>query len=327
MLLSVSVPAADLRKEPSCTRTAVHDDLRESQLLANELFRPLRYEQGWYYGEAIEQPYFTCKGWSGYLGWVKENELVNAKMTDRQNSVVISREAIVALEPGRPNGEVITLPLGSRVRVSSGRHSDLGFSQVMLHSGQLGWVRTDSLRSVNDDDGRTDFLREGLIGEVVENAFRFVGIPYLWGGMNVSPAGGRAPEICSGVDCSALVCLSYRLCGISVPRNAHDQWMWAQAVEGDQVRVGDLLFMAKEEDPPLIRHVMMCTGFDSLIEASETGRSVSEITFREKFGLSFGELNKAGLKIEGRRIYRGRITTGFKTEKFLPPIPSRGGLL
>jgi hypothetical protein len=313
-LLCVRVPATSLRKEPVEPGQGDPGSLQESQLLANELFLSTGEEQDWCYGEAIEQFYHTDKGWGGYPGWVRKRELIKAEMTQPRNAVVISQEADVFADPICSGQSLTVLPVGSRVRFDLDARP--GFSRVLLHSGQAGWMRKDALRVF--DDSATDLLSDAKIREVISNAFLFLGVPYLWGGMNASrhtPSGATW-----GVDCSALVCLSYRLSGVDIPRNACDQQIFARPIEGDDVRAGDLVFIAQEGSPRVIRHVMICTGAESIIEASQTGRTVAETTFAEKFGLSYDELKEAGFETEGRKIYLGRISKGFKGAESHRPL-------
>lgn len=312
-LLCVRVPAANLRKEPIEADALARDNLQESQLLTNELFRPLREEQDWYYGEAVEQPYHTEKGWSGYPGWVKKSDLMNAQPAERPNAVVVSLQggAIFSAPDcrGRP---LITLPLGSRVWAEPQGDNDSPSYKVHLRSGRTGWAPRDTLRVLSQDT--TDFVTDARIDEVVQNAFLFQGVPYFWGGMTAYPAAviNGCSQVAWGVDCSALVCLSYRLSGINIPRNACHQWIITQPREHDKVRSGDLVFISREDSPETMRHVMICTGPESMIEASETGRTVSQTTFAEKFGLSYYELRQAEFLTEGRRLYFGRIMKGLE---------------
>lgn len=304
-LLCVKTTATDLRKEPIETGEGDTDSLRESQLLANELFRLMGEERDWCYGEAIEQPCYKDEGWNGYAGWVRKADLTKAEMTRPQNAVVISRGVEVFADPLCSGRSLATLPLGSRVRLDLDARP--GFFRALLNSGQEGWMRKDALRVF--DGPTTGPLNDDKIREVISNASLFLGVPYSWGGMIACRC--MSSDAMWGVDCSALICLSYRLSGIDIPRNACDQRIFAQSIEGDDLRAGDLIFIASEEAPTVIRHVMMCTGPQSMIEASRTGRTVAETTFVEKFGLSYDELKQTGFETEGRRIYFGSIKKGF----------------
>jgi cell wall-associated NlpC family hydrolase len=311
-LLCVTAPAANLRKEPRDGDDGAFDDLQESQLLANELFRPVHEEGNWYYGQAMEQPYLTEEGWIGYPGWVNKSELGVVSGGFQPNAVVISRDVSILPRQESTETPLLALPLATMVYAESGSDRSSVFLRVHLYSGLTGWVRRDSLRLI--DDPRSVPLRESSLQEVVENAFLFIGVSYRWGGMKAPPTRtlGASPSSASGVDCSALVCLSYRLSGINIPRNARDQWLWARPLREGGLRMGDLVFIAGEGTTENARHVMICTGQETLIEASETGRTVSETTFTEKFGRSFEDLKRVGFVVTGRKIYLGRIAKGME---------------
>ena len=65
--LVVSVPVADIRKEPKdASAMHGHDAFQETQTLFNEVLLHRSSSADWYYVEAIEQPEFTHNGyWQG----------------------------------------------------------------------------------------------------------------------------------------------------------------------------------------------------------------------------------------------------------------------
>ena len=72
--------------------------------------------------------------------------------------------------------------------------------------------------------------------ESVRWAHSLVGAPYLWGGVTAD-----------GIDCSALVQLAFRLCGVRLPRDADQQWAaLPTSVPRGEIAAGDLLFFARE---------------------------------------------------------------------------------
>jgi len=89
-----------------------------------------------------------------------------------------------------------------------------------------------------------------------DTAMRFINSPYIWG--------GRIP---SGIDCSGLTQLVYKIHGLSIPRDS-----WKQAETGDNVnflsdtRPGDLVFFDNETGQ--ISHVGMMIADGLIIHAS-----------------------------------------------------------
>lgn len=89
-------------------------------------------------------------------------------------------------------------------------------------------------------------------------AMRLLGVGYLWGGMSEH-----------GVDCSGLVALAHRRCGLVIPRDAHDQAAAGRPV--DVPAAGDLVFFAANGR---VHHVGMAVGDGTMLHAPRTGASV-----------------------------------------------------
>lgn len=92
---------------------------------------------------------------------------------------------------------------------------------------------------------------------IVATASRFLGVPYLWGG--ITPF---------GFDCSGLVQTVFGFHGISLPRDSKDQRTAGFEVARDRLRVGDLLFFPG--------HVAISCGGDEFVHAS-AGRGMVTI--------------------------------------------------
>jgi len=101
--------------------------------------------------------------------------------------------------------------------------------------------------------------------DVVTEAERFEGTPYVWGG--TSP---------SGFDCSGLVQYVYGQLGISLPRTSEEQSQVGAPVPGlSEAQPGDLLFFAGSDGTPSAPgHVGIYVGDGQMIDAPHTGTSV-----------------------------------------------------
>jgi hypothetical protein len=157
----------------------------------------------------------------GYPGWVRLAHLHAAPFLAPSGNVwtvVSGRIVPCVLE----DGERIELSLGTLVSVEAVSALHV---LVALPDGRRGTVAQSDV--LQGDDHRHLPL---------EAARAFLGTRYLWGGTSGW-----------GVDCSGLVHLAFRLFGVVLPRDAHDQSSAAQLrpVPLDEVRSGDLYFFAE----------------------------------------------------------------------------------
>ncbi len=116
---------------------------------------------------------------------------------------------VVTAGPSDRSGVLSDCVMGNIVEPDSGRSSENGYVPVVLPDGRKGYVPAGSVQNLR----RWMEDAAGPSGEdIVSTASRFLGFPYLWGGL--SP---------KGVDCSGLVKLSYFLNGIILLRYASQQ--------------------------------------------------------------------------------------------------------
>lgn len=100
-------------------------------------------------------------------------------------------------------------------------------------------------------------------------ALNQVGIPYRYG--------GSTPR---GFDCSGLVQYAYQAAGVNVPRTTGQLWSAARAVDGSDMRPGDLLFFNIEGK---MSHVGMYVGGRRFVHAPQSGRRVSVASLDSPF--------------------------------------------
>lgn len=165
--------------------------------------------------------------------------------------------------------------------------------QEFTHKGKWegypGWVRLSDLCA---GAGGVRYALGGLLPRgdlVLSTAEKFLGAPYLWGGI---PDSTEDRRFAAGIDCSGLVFYSYRAHGRLVPRDAHEQWMAARPISADELHPGDLIFSAKKEAPGKVTHVMLYIAGDTIIEA-KAGPEINKtrtITAAERFGVPLKDL-------------------------------------
>jgi cell wall-associated NlpC family hydrolase len=289
-----------------------HDDFRESQVLYNEILLPMSRRSGWFHVEAREQKrYVPGIGWTGYYGWVAAGTVVPVRTIPEYDLTVKVPLAPLFVEPSMDRRPITLLSMGTRLAATGDSSEDRKYLGVRLARGGVGWIELARVHS-RRFTGDSDLLRRSIAA----TALKFQGLPYLWGGrsmhvpeaaFNVQLPVPLSPSVATGVDCSGLMNLVFGAHGMDIPRNAHDQWLWADPLEPRQCLLGDLFFLTEEGDPQTVAHVMLSMGGEEFIEAAETGGTVRCVTFQEKFGLTRQAMGQAGWEVAGRKIYCGSI--------------------
>jgi cell wall-associated NlpC family hydrolase len=332
--LVVIDPVASIRREPiEATGDYTHDDLQETQVLYNEVVLYRDEIEDWYYVEAIEQKKLTrnCV-WQGYPGWIRKTSVTLTDRPVRHDITVKNSYALIRKDPSIESVVLLVPPVGTRFVIKESTHD--GYYRVLLVDKKTGWIN-------RGDVSRSDTMSAEMIlrKSIVATAKLFLGVPYLWGGRSIPRAesGEQKTEdrgqgsgvrgqrskfevnskfkiqnskfkiLVSGVDCSGLINLVFRVNNIDIPRDAHDQWVVAKKITHNQLKPADLLFISAEGRKDQITHVMLYVGRRRFIEASETGSMVQARTFQEKFGIDLTKLSNQDFGINKKQIYFGRV--------------------
>lgn len=135
-----------------------------------------------------------------YIGWVSKKGLgFLRKPTHR----VAIKNSLVYLEKNEKSNCLFCLPMGSQVTVEN---TDSKWAEVIIDNEQkieIGYVPTMHLVTLDHK-----------VKDWVAVAEQFEGTPYKWGG-----------RVSTGIDCSALLQLSYQTYGEKIPRNTSQQIM------------------------------------------------------------------------------------------------------
>jgi gamma-D-glutamyl-L-lysine dipeptidyl-peptidase len=195
--------------------------------------------------------FFRVRGEDAHVGWVHRGYLARGE-TDwalaweraEQGEPVVSLGA----ELHDPDDRVFArLPWGARVIQQAG-------GRLLLPDGRSGLMGSGEVVAVTRLSDRFPPRGES----VVRTARRWLGAPYLWGG--VTP---------HGVDCSGFVQSVCWIHGMAMPRDSDMQALVGAPIEPgpdlDALRAGDLLFFAEKQR---VNHVALSLGGSRIIHAS-----------------------------------------------------------
>ncbi len=289
----VTAPLADVRRVPVLPGPQ-SDELQETQVLFGERVRVLESSGVWRRIEAMNQmEYSHHQQWEGYPGWILQYSL-GPHPTTPADAWVIQKWLAVS---DKPEGTAtVQLPLGSAVHLVSQKGR---WREIDLGNARTGWVRAEGLTA----RGRT-LSTTALRRAILQTAQQFIGEPYTWGGLSAQDPEHRVTL--SGLDCSGLVHLSYRVNHLEVPRDSFEQFMKSHTLKRSDLQPGDLIFSASVKDPRKMTHVMLYAGQDWVIEAPQTGIPVRKITLKEKWGKPLKQV-ESGDTVGERVIYFGRL--------------------
>jgi len=94
---------------------------------------------------------------------------------------------------------------------------------------------------------------------IVNYAYNFLGIPYVWGGTTTS-----------GLDCSGFTKLVYAHFGVNLPRVSRDQAKVGTYIPISQAQPGDLVYFGQDN----VTHIGIYIGNNQMIHAPSPGKSV-----------------------------------------------------
>jgi cell wall-associated NlpC family hydrolase len=210
----------------------------------------------------------TRKDPLGYTGWVPKCQLVKeANIPDEsKRAEVIAKNAWLYKSPSEPSIELSFLTSLSVLEVTE------AWVKVQTPDG-IGYLKADDVRMIEGPLVPKNV--EGHIGSgILEQAMRFLDLPYLWGGMSSF-----------GYDCSGFTYNMHKYFGIMIPRDASDQAMQGTLIEKEQLEPGDLLFFAHEEGKGAIHHVGIYAGGNRMVHSPESIKSI-EIVDLSSFNLA-----------------------------------------
>lgn len=236
----INRPIEDMRNQPTlhaeCTSQArMNESVRV--LEAGPAWTKVRLENDGYIGWVHSDALFYCDQVTATSYGAACNAIVSASLAEARNDRGLLAQKLV---------------FATRVRLENGR--------ATLADGCQWMVRPEDFIPLTDAP-HPDAAGIALTLDLIR---RFVGVPYLWG--------GRSPY---GFDCSGLSGTFYAFMGVTLPRDADQQFMQGEVIEIPEP--GDLLFFGEPNQDGDIRisHVAISLGGDEFIHANGSDWGIS----------------------------------------------------
>jgi cell wall-associated NlpC family hydrolase len=220
----ICVPVAALYRSPD------HNQSIETQLLYGEAVDVMEHNANWAWVQSIND---------GYVGYIARSAITQIQVEQAATHRVSNIGSFIFPNASYKDTPQAHLSYGSLVTVTAEKDN-----LSKLNTG--GFIPSVHLSPI-------DFHSE----EPVAEAFRFLGVPYLWGGRSHV-----------GLDCSALIQLILQACNFKAPRDSDLQEKHlGRPIDRDDVQGGDLVFFRG--------HVGMMVDESTLIHANDRSMAVS----------------------------------------------------
>ncbi len=218
------------------------------------------------------------KSVEGYMSGEYLNIETTVEMDLGYGKVDVDSILNVRSGPGTDFDKVGSLAARTVVKITG---MENGWYHIAYGEDKTGYVSSEYLvpclnenGNRGDDPGAADLT--ALEAQIVEEALKYVGVPYVWG--------GASPR---GFDCSGFTMYIYAKFGYSMPHGASSQQRTLTTkVSKDELRPGDLVFFHKKGSKYLADHVGIYLGNDQFINASSNTDTVIIETLSSKKNFS-----------------------------------------
>ncbi|MBF6278548.1 MULTISPECIES: C40 family peptidase [Nocardia] len=177
-------------------------------------------------------------------------------------SDAIHAAAFYLCDSGADHGDV-------RAAIFAYNHADWYVDQVLARADRYR-ATTPAPQEPGTRDCEHLAGTDATAATVLAFACAQLGQPYVWG--------GNGPQASGGWDCSGLTKAAYAAAGIALPRTAAEQYHVTTRISVEEIRPGDLLFYANENDG--IHHVGLYLGNNQMVDAPDLGQRVKIENYR-----------------------------------------------
>ena len=228
----VNVSVTPMREEPR------HSSQMVDQAIMGNVVRLLKYDNGWY----LAQTHYDYVGWINKSGLFVTNESGRNSWQEKADKSFTGLQNLIRSEPDNNSLPISDIVLNNVV-ISEPYDND--WSLIHLPDGRKGYLKSRSLTYFN-----TKSQNNIHSGDIISDAKRMMGTPYLWGGNSTK-----------GNDCSGFTQTVFKANNIQIPRDARQQALIGTPILPSQdwsnILPGDLLFFGRKDK---VTHVGISLG-------------------------------------------------------------------
>ena len=217
----VNVSVTPMREEPR------HSSQMVDQAIMGNVVRLLKNDNGWY----LAQTHYGYVGWINKSGIFITNESGKNNWQEKADKSFTDLQNLIRSEPDNNSLPISDIVLNNVV-ISEPYDND--WSLIHLPDGRKGYLKSKSLRYFNTKNQNNIHS-----GDIISDAKRMMGTPYLWGGNSTK-----------GNDCSGFTQTVFKANNIQIPRDARQQALIGTPILPSQdwsnILPGDLLFFGRK---------------------------------------------------------------------------------
>lgn len=217
----VNVSVTPMREEPR------HSSQMVDQAIMGNVVRLLKNDNGWY----LAQTHYGYVGWINKSGLFVTNESGKNNWQEKADKSFTDLQNLIRSEPDNNSLPISDIVLNNVV-ISEPYDND--WSLIHLPDGRKGYLKSKSLRYFNTKNQNNIHS-----GDIISDAKRMMGTPYLWGGNSTK-----------GNDCSGFTQTVFKANNIQIPRDARQQALIGTPILPSQdwsnILPGDLLFFGRK---------------------------------------------------------------------------------
>ena len=217
----VNVSVTPMREEPR------HSSQMVDQAIMGNVVRLLKNDNGWY----LVQTHYDYVGWINKSGLFVTNESGKNNWQEKADKSFTGLQNLIRSEPDNNSLPISDIVLNNVV-ISETYDND--WSLIHLPDGRKGYLKSKSLRYFNTKNQNNIHS-----GDIISDAKRMMGTPYLWGGNSTK-----------GNDCSGFTQTVFKANNIQIPRDARQQALIGTPILPSQdwsnILPGDLLFFGRK---------------------------------------------------------------------------------